>query len=200
MILAVEDELSQVVGEKLLSEQGLTVTQLLGKCGNGYLESRVDNFCQIARHLPVVIITDLDRLPCPVALLERWLGNHRPPRDLMLRVAVREIEAWLLADRESFAELLDIPVARIPFAPETLNDPKRELLALAGRASRRIKDELVVKKGTVASQGIGYNRVLCDHVRTVWDPARAAACAPSLARARQRFGELAVRLNVVEAD
>lgn len=195
MILAIEDELSEAVGTKLLSEHGLVATQILGKSGNGYLRKKIDGFCQAARAYPVFILTDLDRLPCPVALLDEWMGQRNVPENMVLRIVVREIEAWLLADGEGIAELLNVSLARIPANPELLPDPKQELLALAGRAPRRIKDELLAKRGAVASQGIGYNRVLCDHVANHWSPVRAAACAPSLARARQRLGELARRLQ-----
>lgn len=194
MFLATEDELSEIVGLRLAEESGLAITDPLRKGGNGYLRSKLANFCGMARGVPVLVLTDLDTAACPVALINSWKGRLTFPDNLVFRIAVREVESWLLADTEGMAALLEIPSARLPRAPETLADPKRELLALASRAPRAIRSELVADRGALASQGLGYNRILGDFVRNQWCPARAAECAPSLARARRRISELAARI------
>jgi hypothetical protein len=95
--LATEDELSEAVGVKLLSEHPVlteTSPMLLRKNGFGYLRSRMDSWRQMANRQIVVVLTDLDRLACPLLLLEDWLGADRQhPENLLLRIAEREDEA-----------------------------------------------------------------------------------------------------------
>lgn len=57
---------------------------------------------------------------------------------MCFRIAVREVEAWLLADAEQAAGFLAVPLARIPAEPETLPDPKATLIALAGRSRKEL--------------------------------------------------------------
>lgn len=194
--LGTEDELSEAVGIRLLAEQGATL-QLgfpLRKSGFGYLRSNVNRWRQLAHHQPVVLITDLDRMACPVVLLHDWLGKQAAPQNLLLRVAVREVEAWLLADHEAMQRLIGNR-GRLPQEPDELPDPKKHLLGLAKLASRDVRNDLVKQTGSVASQGLGYNARLTDLVRTHWSPERAAQRSPSLARARRSLADLAQRFQ-----
>lgn len=195
--LATEDELSEAVGVKLLSEHPvLTVTSpmLLRKNGFGYLRSRMDSWRQMANRQIVVILTDLDRLACPLILLDDWLGADRQhPKNLLLRIAEREVESWLLADHEALRKLMGSK-GRFPIHPDTLPDPKQHLLGLAQKASRAVREDLLAQQGAVARQGIGYNHRLIDWVQTEWSPERAAARSPSLMRARNAIRETAHRV------
>jgi hypothetical protein len=193
--LASEDELSEAVGRRLSREANLEVTLPLRKGGNGYLRSRLPNFCQLANHYPVVLLTDLDAGACAPALLSDWFNELERPANLVFRVAVREIEAWLIADREALADFLSVNVRHVTPQPETILDPKQALIGAALKAPRRLREELVAVQGSFAAQGIGYNRILGAFVETRWDPERAAARSPSLASARQRIFELAARLT-----
>jgi hypothetical protein len=140
----------------------------------------------------VLLLTDLDRAACPVGLVESWLGRHECPENLVFRVAVREIEAWLLADHDALRRLLG-KTARLPPDPDTLPDPKRALLELAKRAPRDVREDLVAVRGAVAAQGLGYNARLCALVEHHWSPERAAERSASLKRARRRIHELVQR-------
>lgn len=194
--LGTEDELSEAIGIRLLAEHGATL-QLgmpLRKSGFGYLRSNVNRWRQLAQHQPVILITDLDRAACPVVLLNDWLGGQASPENLLLRVAVREVEAWLLADHEAMQKLLGNR-GRLPQEPDQVPDPKQHLLGLAKRAPRDVRRDLVKEAGSLASQGLGYNARLTELVRTHWDPGRAAQRSPSLARARQSLANLAQRLR-----
>jgi len=192
--LATEDELSERVCERLLAEAGLAISELrFRKNGFGYLKSKIDNFVSLARHQPLLLLTDLDQLPCAPTLIQRWMGKNRAPENLILRVAVRQVEAWILADGKAITDLLGRR-CRPPSHPEDLPDSKRHLLELARLAPRAIRDDLVAAKGAIASQGLGYNSVLSNLVSSQWCPKRAAMKAPSLARARNAIGRLANRL------
>mgnify|MGYP001586866076 CR=1 FL=1 len=196
--LATEDELSETVAIRLLEEQGITPDQRLRKGGYGYLRSKVSSWKDLARLRPVLLLTDLDDLVCPVALKADWFGPPPLPPWLCFRIAVREVEAWLLADHMAMKVLYG-KKSKMPLAPETLPDPKQHLLQLALKAPRVVKDDIVRCEGSVLKQGVGYNARLCDLVRTTWDPDRAARLAPSLAKARCRIAELAHAVRIEDA-
>jgi hypothetical protein len=169
----------------------LRVDKCIRRNGNGYLRSRIRAFAEIARHRPVLVSTDLDTTICPAALRQEWLNQRECPPGLLLRVAQREIESWLLADHEAITALLGPSVRRrLPHLPDTLPDPKAFLLELARRALRDVRQDLLPEPGSFASKDLGYNSRLCEVVRTYWQPQRAAALSPSLNRTIRRIAEL----------
>ncbi|SMF95363.1 protein of unknown function [Methylomagnum ishizawai] len=198
--LAAEDQLSIAVAEKLLLsiDPAFEIEQPFPLRGNQELKRRMAAFNNIARStLPVLVLTDLDAHPCPSALVQAWRGKERFSPNLLFRIAVRETEAWLLADRESFSAYTGIPIDKITQTPEDESDPKGELLRLIRRhcKNRELKAALLPTPGAAAKVGLGYNDALCRYVRGHWSPQSAAALAPSLVRAQRRIGELASRLR-----
>jgi hypothetical protein len=194
--IATEDALSEAVGLKLISTflSGFDVGVMLRKNGNGYLKSKIASFCQMARHAPLLLITDLDNANCAPSLKASWLRNIIPPDDLIFRVAVREVEAWLLADHRTMRRLIGEQARRLPPDPESVLNPKELLLTLVARgAPRDVKRDLLVKRGSVASQGLGYNQRLCHHVNAAWNPQKAAERSDSLARLIRRLNDLSER-------
>ncbi|MEO5661026.1 MAG: hypothetical protein ABIQ90_14710 [Polaromonas sp.] len=196
MALATEDVLSEAIGLRLLGELPVPVTPglLLRRDGFGYLRSGMNNWRQLAQHQTVLILTDLDQVACPFALRADWLGNKPPPANLMLRIAVREVESWVLADHDAMRKLIG-QKGTLPPSPDTLPDPKQHLLKLAKLAARPVRLDLLKETGAVASQGIGYNHRLTVWIRSDWSPERAAQRSPSLQRTRMRLNELALRLQ-----
>jgi len=193
--LATEDELSEEIGLCLLREVGLQVGIRLRRGGNGYLKSRIGSFCEMARRGGVLVLTDLDKSLCPEALIQDWLGQRTKPPELSIRVAVREIESWLLADHRAMRDLFGVKGMPFPSSPDQLTDPKQTLLKLARKAVKSVRQELLAQPGSIAAQGLGYNFVLVRTVRTSWAPERAAELSPSLRRSRQRLKELAEQLT-----
>ena len=149
------------------------------------------NFCEMAHRGPVLVITDLDTNTCPSALRKIWLQRLPHPPGLLLRVAVREIEAWLLADHDAVVALLGKQAERrLPDDPDKIPEPKDLLLELARRAPLDVRLDLRAEAGAIARQGLGYNHRLRDLVSSLWRPDRAAERSPSLRRAIARIGEL----------
>jgi hypothetical protein len=116
------------------------------------------------------------------------------PKAFLFRVAVREVEAWLMADREGFSRFSGIPVEKMPHVPEDLEDPKRDLLQLVRRyAHREIKANLLPERGSIARIGLGYNEILSRFVRDTWSIKNAVSNSESLSRACYRLRELAIQ-------
>lgn len=194
--LATEDSLSESVGRRLIAELGsnIEVGLTFRKNGFGYLKANIDKFCRVAQRSPLFLITDLDKEKCAEKLISKWTGNRTLPKNFLFRVAVHEIEAWLLADHIGMRELLGEEARKLPLDPDQLPDPKQSLLRLASRAPRAVRNDLVVQPGIVASQGLGYNQRLGEFVRETWDPNRAASRSSSLSRTLKRLQQLSKEL------
>ncbi|MDD2546966.1 MAG: hypothetical protein PHI55_11910 [Burkholderiaceae bacterium] len=186
--IATEDELSEAVALRLVAEvdEPHEVKHLLRRNGFGYLRSRMDSWCQMAQRQVVLVVTDLDQGACPVALSQQWLAGQPTAPHLVLRVAVREVESWVLADHKAMRELIG-PRGTLPPQPDELPDPKQALLRLAKGAPRAVRNDLFREMAGQPAQGLGYNARLTAWVRTQWNPEQAAERSPSLARARKRL-------------
>lgn len=100
-----------------------------------------------------------------------------------LRVAVREIEAWLLADGAALAAFLGVPVSRVPQRPESLLDPKRAITDLAAASRRRsIREEIAPRPGSGRQVGPLYTTRISEFTTTHWRPEVAEAQSDSLRR------------------
>jgi hypothetical protein len=187
LVIAVEDELSGAVMARLISFAGRSfVTRIFNAHGFGALKKGMTKFREASRVMPHIVLTDLDRFSCPPALLDNW-GAARLPANFLFRIAVREVEAWLLADREGIAEFLYVDIQKVPQAPEREEDPKRTLINLARKSrKRRLSQEIVPATGSAAPIGPFYNLHFIHFVNTQWNIDRARLCAPSLGRAISR--------------
>jgi len=196
MIVAVEDVLSEVVVRKLVSRvrPDLTISVVMRKNGRGYIQNRARDLNRTARSVPVLILADLDRPePCPADLIREWLAAP-PAANLLFRVAVMEVESWIMADREVFAGFLGVPSHRIPVDTDTIAQPKELIISLARKSRRKdIREDLVPAPGGTAAIGPGFNPRLGDFVTTQWDADRAAASSSSLQRASERLRHSFIR-------
>lgn len=187
--LAIEDELSEVVLRRLLdhADRGYAIGTAYGRKGFGYLRRTIPGWNRAAQFVPFIVLMDLDRHPCATELIGKWLTEARHP-NLLLRVAVREVEAWLLADRSNIAQHLRVSEKWIPADPDTLPDPKAALVD-AARSSRSetVRNRIVPKRGSTAKQGRDYNACLSEFVRADWKIEEAVEQSPSLRRTVSRL-------------
>jgi hypothetical protein len=192
IVLVVEDEVSRAVMERLMLESGRQFVLALPPrvCrGAGNIFRDLPRYRNACKAVPHIILVDLDKATCAPGLRNEW-GLGTVPPALLFRIAVREVEASLLADRQGFSEYLLVPQSKIPTNPESLADPKQVLVNLARRSrSRRLADKLVPALGSRMPMGPLYNEVLERYVRDHWDVARAAKEAPSLATTLRRLRE-----------
>lgn len=181
---AVEGPIDEVVLRKLVAETGASLERVYGKNGKAQIRQRLRAYNQAASHSPWVVLVDLDHSEdCAPPFCQDWLPT--PAAHMRFRVAVREIEAWLMADNERLATFLSIARSRIPADPERLDDPKRELVNLARHSRRRdIREDIVPRPNSGRMVGPAYTSRLIEFAQTQWRPDFAVGRADSLRRCR----------------
>lgn len=180
---AVEGDLDEVVVQKLIQKAGARPGTVYGKNGKSYLRKKINGFNNAARHWPWVVLVDLDRdFDCAPPLRNAWLPN--PAAFMCFRIAVRSVEAWLMADRTALANYLGVSQDGIPADPENLEDPKREMVNLARRSRKKaIQSDMVPREGSGRTTGPAYTSRTMEFAEKFWSPTRAARQSDSLRRA-----------------
>ena len=184
--LAVEDELSEWVARRILKERQVeyAIGPVFRRGGFGYLKKNIGSFSNAAKGCPILLLTDLDKYSCPPELVTDWTA-HPFHQNLLLRVAVREVESWLLGDGNGVSALLRLKKSVSIPNPENLSEPKEELLRHALKCpTRQIRDALVWcddRTGKVY-QGPDYNGTLGPFVMNQWDISSACSRCHSLNR------------------
>lgn len=182
--LAVEDLLSEFVLREIIkqSQRPFVIGNCLCQGGYGYLKKNIQAFNKAAPGMPFLVLTDLNSAECPPTLIKKWLPYPKHP-NLLFRVAVREVEAWLLAHREAFATFLEISDKLIPQEVDAIPDPKQALINLAAKSkNRKIRDAIVPPKDKTVTIGPDYNEKLKEFINNFWQANIAAQCSVSLQR------------------
>lgn len=178
---AVEGDLDSVVAGRLLTEIGATRGEVYILGGRQKLQQKLAAYNRAAGRRPWLVLADLDRDECAPRLRREWMPGQAPY--LCLRIAVRSIEAWLLGDREAFAEFFGVPISRIPLDPDYVSDPKRFVVDLAGHSRKRaIRADMVPRTGSGRAVGPAYNSRLIEFAGGTWRPRVAAEASDSLRR------------------
>lgn len=187
---AVEGLLDEAVLRRLIGLEGGTLWPVHGKQGKHYLRSRIGGYNNAARNSAWVVLVDLNHeFECAPLLLHDWLPS--PARLMSFRIAVREVESWLLGDRERMAAFLAVPRSRIPERPDLIDDPKAEIVRLARNSRKRdIREGAVPGPGSGRSVGTDYTSLMLDFVRGAWRPDQAALQSPSLAACVESIRQL----------
>ena len=195
--LAVEDELGEQMLRVLLAQsgRGFQIGVVRGKQGSGYLKKNLLAFNNAAKGVAYFIFTDLDDKPCASVLIEDWFNcsvadfpKYRT-QNLLFQIAVREVESWIMADREAFAAFLGIAVSKIPVQTDSIPNPKEFLLGLAKKSRKRsLRDDLVPLPGDHRNTGPDYNGRLADFLHSgSWRAKVAESHSLSLARTRKKL-------------
>ena len=180
-----EDQLSESVMRQLIRFCSIEYESIIpiDSRGNGNIKKKISNYNRTDESLYFFILTDLDTAGCAPKLIQDWLTV--PFREnFLFRVAVREVEAWLLADSEGFAKFVNLShtlVEKETGNIEELLKPKETLIRITHRSKlKNIKDDIV---GNQMNQGPGYNSRLKLFVENEWDIHRALKKSDSLNRA-----------------
>ena len=178
---AVEGVVDAVVARRLIEEAGGELPRdPFIKGGRGPLLRSAPRYRAAARYTPWLVLCDLDRDQCAPGLLREHVDD-RPPL-FCFRVAVRTVEAWLLAD-PGLARFLQVQQSVLPANPDGELYPKIMLLQIA-RSSRSsdIRERIGGTPGR-HEPGAAYNELLSTFARDQWDPVQAAERSDSLRRA-----------------
>jgi len=186
---AVEGPTDEAVLRRVVEQLGARLRVTYGKEGKTALLARLASYNRAAQYRPWIVLVDLDSsAACAPPAREQWLPS--PASQMCFRIAVRKVEAWLLADRETLAGFLGVPVSVIPAQPESLDDPKRTLVDLARRSRRRaVCADMVPRPQSGRSEGPAYTSRLIEYTQSAWRPEVAALQADSLRRLRDRLAD-----------
>lgn len=171
---------SEAVGS-ILRYVGLSDPTMIIKRGKSQLDAALPELNRSARSLRCLVVRDLDNDECVPELLSTLLPKPAP--NMLFRVAVREIESWLIADRKRFATFLGVPEHRVPTDPDTVPDPKSFVTKLARASSlSRIREGIPPRQGSGIPVGPGYAGIIGEYASAHWRPEFAAKSSKSLAR------------------
>lgn len=190
---AVEGILDEAVFCRIVKDLGAIPGSVYGKRGKPFLLQKLNAYNQAARYGPWVIIIDLDHdAECAPPFRQSCLPDPAP--NMNFRIAVREIEAWLLGDRKRLSKFLSVGVSRIPHNPETLDSPKSTMVNLARHSRRRdVRENMVPRVGSGRKIGPAYTSLLIEFSRDSergWRPSIAAKSSDSLNKCICRLKQL----------
>ncbi len=190
--VVVEDALSEAVCLRLLAHHSLDPGVVYGKEGYGFIKTRLRGFNHAAKGMCYLVLADLDRSNCAPELWNDWLPGITRHSNLIFRVAVREVESWLLADIEGLTGFFRFKGTQSFTDPDRVSDPKQQVLAMASKSPNRMLREGVVfqnRHGKLV-QGPDYNGSLLRFVQTTWDVSNAIQKSDSLLRAAKALRRL----------
>ena len=188
--VATEGLIDTVVVRRICEEVGIGILAVYGERGKDALDGALGGYNAAARYGLWFVLRDLDAdAECAPSLRRRLIDV--PARGMSFRIAVRAIESWLIADRQSFARYFSIPAGRITLDPESLDRPKEHLVNLARRSrSRAIRDDMAPRAGSKARVGPGYAGRVIEFVATAWSPVEASVRCDSLKRCLDRLSQV----------
>ena len=208
-----EDILVYISGEDLVTKT--IIERILTYCSprfkvfkemparGGQIKHKISELNRLSRSKPVILLTDLDVTQCPPMLKTSLLANQEQNDDFILNIAVDEAEAWLMADREGFAEYFGIPISEIPNAVPQKMGGRKPLTEMEFPCksswmfthiliSKSSKDELkrqIEAQGT-ATKGKEYNPAVVPFIKNAWSIDAAMPNSDSLTRMVKRLQAL----------
>ncbi len=193
--IATEGFVDAAIARRLLRECGLEAGPEYGRKGKGHIDANIARYNQASASTgPWLVLRDLDNdAPCGGVLARRLLKSPAPK--MRLRIVVRAIESWLLADFESLAKTFDLRASAKSRFDDRTQHPKMTMLdLLAESKSMAVRRAMVrVSPNGAKESGALYNSNLASYVDAHWRPKSAAKNSSSLAKALARVEELASR-------
>jgi len=178
-----EDEITHQVMLKIyeLFQGNFTEFRAIHCHGKGKIKRQINAYNNAAQHGHYFVIVDLDNdYECAPSLIQDWLPLNKQISNFLFRIAVHEIESWLLADRDNFAVYFSISRELIPLKPDNQTDPKHTIISLAKRSRKKVIREDIVPIDDYASIGPGYNIQFQYFIENIWDIDSARKNSPSL--------------------
>lgn len=177
---AVEGIVDEAALKRVARDLDIMIPIVHGKQGKSHLHQKRNAFNAAARYSDWIMVVDLNHsADCAPSLRSKWLPTISPK--MLFRVAVREIESWLMADREEIARFLGVPLNKVPDNPELIENPKTEMVNLARLSSRRsIRLDMVPREASKRDIGAAYSSRLIEFTSRYWRPMVASKTSNSL--------------------
>lgn len=196
--IAGEDEATKAVIIRLLRDYApsLHVVGELPARGS-QVKTKISNYNRLAGSIPVILLTDLDNEPCGPISKNKLLGAIVQEPKFVINIAVDEVEAWLMADRDGFARYFGIPINQMPIStiqkmsgckplPEISVSVKSSWLfthsLMQNSTNAEKKAQVAVSPTDKNSKGKEYNTAVVPFIQNVWNPEVARAASDSLNR------------------
>jgi len=205
--ISAEDPVTKTVIERILSfcSSRFKVFKEIPARG-GEIKSKIKELNQLALVKPVILLTDLDTEDCAPQLKSKLLNGLTQSPHFLINIAIDEAEAWLMADREGFAQYFGIPIEAIPLAKlqkmggmKSVNEMDFSIkssmdlthrIALLSSKSE-IKSQIAVQGN--ACKGREYNSAMLPFIRDKWNVVSAMNNSDSLTRMVHRLQELVMK-------
>lgn len=186
--IAGEGVLDLVIARKALEYHGHSVFAEFDKRGKDRLDAALPGYLNASRYSPWLIFRDLDQHDCVVQLLDQIAPQRGDFPNAIIRICIRSVESWLLADRVGFARFFGVPAGRISPSPDLLANPKDALVrSVEASRHKNLRDGIMPRAGSGRKVGPEYNAVLSDYIDKVWSIERAINASESLSRAVRRI-------------
>lgn len=196
VFIAGEDPVTREILQRLIQNYcpNLVIAGTLPARGSE-LKSKVQNFNALAADIPVIVLSDLDTEDCaPLAKSKLLNGVVTVAENLIINIAVDEAEAWLLADRDGFANYFKIDITNMPTAKEQkFGGPRKRLeVDVPLKASLYLTHQLMAysKDPKLKAQiytnskskckGSAYNTAMLPFIKSKWNVEQAARGSYSL--------------------
>lgn len=189
--LVVEGDTDEAVLRRIANQLSVEVFQVLGKQGKARILRTLPGINNSARSQPWFVLVDLNGdARCP----GQFVRNHlsAPSQYMRFRVAVRQVESWLLADHVGFSKFMGVRPAAMPPDPEEIQDSKRCVVDLAQRSRKSVvRDGMPPRPGSGRNTGGLYASLLIEFAREHWNLEAARLRSRSLDKAMGSLEELA---------
>lgn len=186
--IAVEGRSEVIFLRSLFYRLGVSVGTVYGQKGIDHFKQQAAGFAVRGRYSPILLLADFCDLhsDCIVQAVRELVPD--PPPLAHVRLAVRELESWVLASRSRVALYFGVSLAHVPTDPDELDDPKLSLVNLARRSPYRRRGSMFVPvPGHSGVVGRDYLDGLSELINEHWDLEEACEHSPSLRRFLARF-------------
>ncbi len=187
--VAVEGDSDLPVVRRILDFVGCSVHVVHGRAGKHRINANLGGYNNAARFAPWLVLRDLDHdAACATDLVNQLLPVQATW--MRFRIAVREIESWVLADPQRVSQYLRIRQGLVPVSPDRLANPKVTLVGLARRSPvAAIKADMVPAAGMSITVGPAYTSRIAEFASGHWRPSVAMKNSDSLRRCVERLRE-----------
>lgn len=152
--------------------------------GFGWIKNNINSFNRASINTTYIVLVDLDKDKCPFLKIQDWLASPKG-NNLLLRVAVNEVETWIVGDVRNFSKFLHLHENRLEKNVETIKDPKKYIFDLVRESGIRQLAGICPRGG--ARIGNDYNEKLKKFVESSWNPSLAMRNSRSLKRSIDRL-------------